>query len=85
MTYTVEWDPLAFVQEQDYGETPGIAIQDAIVLIGANTRTQAMTCIEYLQQTWPSIGVTIELIQNVLRPPYTSGSLPGGVLMSVLR
>ncbi|KAJ0413625.1 hypothetical protein BJY00DRAFT_319622 [Aspergillus carlsbadensis] len=80
MTFDVDWDPLAFVQEQEYKDSPGISIANAIVLTGTIATAQAMTCLEYLQQTWPSIGKDIlKLIQDALRPPHsavTCGSSP---------
>jgi hypothetical protein len=74
MTFNVDWDPLAFVREQEYEEDPEIAIRDAIVVTGGIAAAQATTCVKYLQQTWPSIGEQIlDLIGKALRPPYSSG------------
>jgi hypothetical protein len=74
MTFNVDWDPLAFVRQQEYEQAAETAIRDAIVVTGGIVTAQATTCVEYLQQTWPSIGEQIlDLIGKALRPPYSSG------------
>ncbi|KAJ5525503.1 hypothetical protein N7494_012153 [Penicillium frequentans] len=73
----MDWDPVTFLQEQQYLESPEIAIGQAIVLTGSAVMVQALTCSEYLQQTWPSSGMKIlELIQELIRPGYRNSS-PG--------
>lgn len=68
MAFKVDWDPLSFVQEQKYSVSPEIAIKTAIVLTGSATEAQALTCGEYLEQTWPCIGADIlRLIQAVVK------------------
>lgn len=69
MMFQVNWDPVTFLREQQYLDSPEIAIGQAIVLTGSTTTVQALTCWEYLQQTWPSSGVKIlKLIQEVVTP-----------------
>ena len=53
MTYKVQWDPLAFVKEQGYAGEVGRAIEIAITLTGSLKDAQALTCEQYLYQTWP--------------------------------
>jgi hypothetical protein len=68
ITFEIEWDPLAFVKEQKYKEQPDEAIEIAITLIGSAKDAQALTCAQYLRQTWPSAGGhTVQLVKDVLR------------------
>jgi hypothetical protein len=68
VTFEVEWDPVAFVKEQEYTEEPGRAIEMAITLTGSAEDAQALTCVQYLCQTWPSTGGHImQLIKDVVR------------------
>jgi hypothetical protein len=68
MTFGIEWDPLAFVKEQEYREEPDEAVEIAITLTGSAKDAQALTCAQYLRQTWPSAGEhTIRLVKDVLR------------------
>lgn len=68
MTFGIEWDPLAFVKEQEYREEPDKAIEMAITLTGTAKDAQALTCTQYLCQTWPSAGEhTIQLVKDVVR------------------
>ncbi|KAJ5650608.1 uncharacterized protein N7484_004331 [Penicillium longicatenatum] len=71
MMFKIDWDPVAFLQEQQYLEPPELAIGQAIVLTGSTTMVQTLTCSEYLQQTWPSSGVSIlKLMQELVRPNH---------------
>jgi hypothetical protein len=54
ITFEIEWDPLAFVKEQKYKEQPDEAVEIAITLTGSAKDAQALTCAQYLCQTWPS-------------------------------
>ena len=68
MTFRIDWDPLAFVKEQEYREEPDEAIPIAITLTGSAKYAQALTCTQYLCQTWPPAGEhTIRLVKDVLR------------------
>ncbi|KAF2476948.1 uncharacterized protein BDR25DRAFT_348857 [Lindgomyces ingoldianus] len=53
MTFMVDWDPLAFLQEQEYDEKPEEAFERAITLTGTGSNAQALTTAQYLSQTWP--------------------------------
>jgi hypothetical protein len=65
VTFRIKWDPLAFVEEQDYGEEPSEAVKTAITLTGSANDAQALTCGQYLRQTWPLSGEhTIRLLQD---------------------
>ncbi|CAG7974439.1 unnamed protein product [Penicillium salamii] len=76
VTFDMEWDPIAFLQEQCYSESPEKALADAIVLTGSISVAQASTCARYLQQTWPSSGMKIlQLIQDLVKQGHSSSSL----------
>lgn len=67
-TYTSSWDVRSFLKDQKYEEPPEVAIEGAIVLVGTEQEAQAMTCGEYLRQTWPMSGPHIlSLLKNLLR------------------
>jgi len=69
MVFCSEWDPVAFVREQEYPDEPGEAIEGAIILTeGADQDTEAMTCSEYMRRTWPLLGEDVmKLIKDVVR------------------
>jgi hypothetical protein len=68
VVYKIEWDLLAFVKEQEYTEEPDEAVEKAITLTGSANDAQALTCAQYLRQTWPSAGEhIIRLLKNVAR------------------
>jgi hypothetical protein len=67
VTFMIEWDPLAFVKEQAYKEEPDEAVEIAITLTGSAKDAQALTCAQYLCQTWPSAGEhTIRILNTSL-------------------
>jgi hypothetical protein len=49
-------DPSAFVREQEYREKPDEVVEITITLTGSAKDAQALTCAQYLCQTWPSVG-----------------------------
>ena len=68
VVFTLDWDPLAFIIEQEYEEEPDEAIEIAITLTGSTKDAQALTCTQYMCQTWQSTGQqTIQLIKDVVR------------------
>lgn len=68
VAFRIKWDPLAFVKEQGYGEEPCEAVKTAITLTGSAGDAQALTCGQYLRQTWPLSGEhTIRLLKDVVR------------------
>ncbi|OJD31221.1 pfs domain protein [Diplodia corticola] len=52
VTYVVNWDPITFLRTQGYQDTPGQAMMPAVTLTGDTVDGQALTCAEYLKQTW---------------------------------
>ncbi|EGX53749.1 hypothetical protein AOL_s00004g408 [Orbilia oligospora ATCC 24927] len=71
VTFTMDWKPLIFVEEQEYQDEPGEAIERAITITGTKKDAQALTCAEYLSQTWPATGKRIlELVKDVIRGTF---------------
>lgn len=68
MTFEVHWDPISFIAEQGYDGDAGEAFERAITLTGTADNAQALTCAQYLSQTWPVTGPeTVEVIKAVIR------------------
>ncbi|KAL2824352.1 hypothetical protein BDW59DRAFT_162455 [Aspergillus cavernicola] len=68
VTFVTDWNPLAFVKEQGYKEDPDEAVETTITLTGSANDAQALTCAQYLLQTWPSAGGHImKLVKDVVR------------------
>ena len=75
MTFIVNWDPVAFLQEQEYDEQPEVAFERVLTLTGNGTDAQVLTTTQYLSQTWPLVGYEIvDLFKRVIR--YRSSSEP---------
>jgi hypothetical protein len=68
ITFAIDWDPHAFVEEQGFTEEPDDAIESAITLTGSLKDAQALTCAQYLNQTWPLAGEhTLRLVSDLVR------------------
>ncbi|KAF3905765.1 hypothetical protein AA313_de0203376 [Arthrobotrys entomopaga] len=67
--YMTGWDPFLFLTEQQYKDEDGPeAIMRAITLTGSTDDAQALTCAQYIRQTWPLNGKHIVwLINDVVR------------------
>jgi hypothetical protein len=69
-TFKLDWDPLSFVKEQQYAESPDEALERAITLTGSVSNAQAVTTGEYLSQTWPASGRHVmRLVADIVRKP----------------
>jgi hypothetical protein len=67
LTLEVDWDPILFVEEQQYSERLPEAIRHSITLTGSGSDAQALTVESYLLQVWPATGMSIiDLITNLL-------------------
>jgi len=67
-TFELDWDPLSFVKEQQYTESPDQALERAITLTGSTNDAQAMTPGDYLSQTWGATGKHVmRLVTDVVR------------------
>lgn len=66
--FEVEWDLLGFLRRQKYDAPLEIAVERAITLTGSAKNAQAMTCLDYMSQTWPVIGEEIvKVLQKALK------------------
>jgi hypothetical protein len=67
-TFELDWDPLSFVKEQQYTESPDKALERAIAYTGSLNNAQAIATGEYLTQTWPATGKKVmRLVTDVIR------------------
>lgn len=63
----VNWNPLDFLLAQEYSDTPAAALETVITLTGTPKHAQALPCLQYLDQTWPSSGRhVLALLQNLM-------------------
>lgn len=67
-TFAVNWEPLTFLVEQGYTESPEDAISNAVTVTGSSVDAQATTVAQYLAQTWPGIGLDVlSKLQDLLK------------------
>ncbi|KAJ5976772.1 hypothetical protein N7501_000114 [Penicillium viridicatum] len=82
MTYTLGWDLVSFLEDQEYSEGNLEALPLVITLTGSREAAQALSCSQYLHQTWPSsAGKMLKLLQDLLRTrpgEKAMGNLPDG-------
>lgn len=63
MDFDVHWDPLDILSKVESSGPSKLGIGSLVVLVGSPGMAQALTCAEYLTQTWPTTGPCIlELI-----------------------
>jgi hypothetical protein len=55
-TFLIFWSPLRFLREQNYQDGEDQAIGEVITVTGSAIDAQAMTCAQYMHQTWPLTG-----------------------------
>ena len=68
--FYVRWDPITFLEEQDYDDDDSKEIGKAVTITGTYTHAQALGCSDYLAQTWPLTGPhTLQLIEDFLMDP----------------
>ncbi|KAH8172227.1 Pfs domain protein [Sarocladium implicatum] len=66
-TFELDWDVRDFFEQQQYEDKASEALPKVITLTGSDKDAQALTCAEYLSQTWPLTGSNmLKLVQNVL-------------------
>jgi hypothetical protein len=79
MTYTVDWDLVSFLEDQEYSIGNSQALPLVVTVTGSREAAQALTCTQYLHQTWPSSGESVlKLFQTLLR------SVKGDKVMGML-
>ena len=62
MSFHLDWNPLLFIQEQEYS-VPAVQVLDHIIcLTGTWKQAQAVTTSEYMEQTWPLSNEPIRLL-----------------------
>ncbi|KAF7555660.1 hypothetical protein G7Z17_g1968 [Cylindrodendrum hubeiense] len=80
MTFEIDWNPRVFIRDEEYQEhegESGEAIGMALTLTGSAKNAQALSCGQYLTQTWPSTGKQIlQLVKDVVRNGSSSQDLP---------
>ncbi|KAM0254595.1 hypothetical protein ACHAQJ_006631 [Trichoderma viride] len=83
--FTVDWDLLDFLKTQQYEDKPYQADM-AITLTGGSYKdAQALTCAQYLSQTWPGSGEHVMLLLlDVIRKPRArcSWKLPDNTMIT---
>ncbi|KAK6518997.1 hypothetical protein TWF281_003688 [Arthrobotrys megalospora] len=87
-TFLTEWKPDVFFQQQGYGDSPANVLDEVITLTGGPVHAepsepltkgsawdaQALTCAQYIHQTWPVTGkYFITAIKEILSMCYCSG------------
>jgi hypothetical protein len=74
VTFNLDWNVLEFLRGQQYDTTLGVAIESAITLTGSAENAQALTCADYMCNTWPSSGHDVlKILQKALdSPDYTA-------------
>jgi hypothetical protein len=55
-SFLVAWDPLKFIDEQGFSRDKGSILDKIITINGSLHEAQALTCAQYMQQTWPATG-----------------------------
>ncbi|OXV11417.1 hypothetical protein Egran_00822 [Elaphomyces granulatus] len=84
--FDMDWDLTNFLRRQEYDATWETAVELAITLTGSNGNAQALTCMDYMCQTWPLSGrVVVRLLQKALVSPALScsGFLVGGTEVDI--
>ncbi|KAL4913592.1 purine and uridine phosphorylase [Aspergillus aurantiobrunneus] len=67
VVFHLNWDPMAFITEQEYDICKEGFLGKIITITGTSQDAQAMTCLQYLHQTWHSCGSNIlQLIEATL-------------------
>ena len=66
--FDIDWDLPNFLRNQEYGTTLEIAVERAITVTGSRSNAQALSCMDYMCQTWPSSGhEVVRVLQMALR------------------
>ncbi|KAL3252159.1 hypothetical protein ABHI18_010239 [Aspergillus niger] len=67
VVYLLKWDPVSFIAEQEYDISKEGFLGKIITITGTSQDAQAMTCLQYLHQTWHSYGANIlQLVEAAL-------------------
>ncbi|KAI1155034.1 hypothetical protein F4825DRAFT_109525 [Nemania diffusa] len=67
--FDVDWDPLSFFSRQFERQADDM-LGSTLTLTGSFENAQAITCMKYMQQTWPSSGEhTVKLLSEAILKP----------------
>lgn len=73
--FDVDWDLPGFLRSQEYETTWDIAVERAITVTGSSSNAQALSCMDYMRQTWPSSGCeVVRVLQRAVVSPNLSFS-----------
>lgn len=73
-TFQISWSPLKFLREQHYQDGGNQAIGEVITVTGSAIDAQAMTCAQYMHQTWPVTGnETLRALQTAIAETRSHG------------
>ena len=75
IVFAVNWDPVAFLEDQKYDAGAGKALSTAVTLTGTTIDAQALSCSQYLSRTWPLRG---EVLLSVITDAVCSGDPRSG-------
>ncbi|KAK4185664.1 hypothetical protein QBC35DRAFT_476145 [Podospora australis] len=79
MVFELDWDPQAFIWREEYDSERGAALGMALTLTGSANDAQALSCGQYLAQTWPATGPEVlEVIKSVVRNGSANRELEHG-------
>ncbi|KAF2191687.1 hypothetical protein K469DRAFT_695833 [Zopfia rhizophila CBS 207.26] len=73
--FDVDWDLPNFLRDQRYDTALEIAVERAITVTGSSSNAQALSCMDYMCQTWPSSSRQVtRVLQEALISPNLSCS-----------
>jgi hypothetical protein len=73
--FKIDWDLPNFLKGQGYNTTLEIAVKRAITVTGSSSNAQALSCMDYMCQTWLSSGrEVVRVLQKALISPNLSFS-----------
>lgn len=65
--FILDWDPWLFLHVQEYAGNPVNIFDHIITFTGSLDNAQALTCVQYMRQTWPeSSDCVISLLHQLL-------------------
>ncbi|KAI9694913.1 MAG: hypothetical protein M1822_000530 [Bathelium mastoideum] len=63
----MHWDLRGFLEDQEFDATLESAVERAITITGSDRDAQALTCMDYMCQAWPSSGrAVVRALQSAL-------------------
>ncbi|PLB44410.1 hypothetical protein P170DRAFT_440709 [Aspergillus steynii IBT 23096] len=84
--FVLDWNPRSFLRVQEYAGDPVNIVDHVITLTGSLDNAQALTCVQYMRQTWPeSSDCVISLLHKLLEAREScssSGSLQDGTVLT---